>query len=216
MNSLQISGLITSPPLRILTPALNVWKCMIKDLANEWAPDDVPWWHTERTLVGLLASSVWRCGGLAIEEYATEKKVRKPKAIKKSGQGDLWFQIKNRSFLAEAKKRYWSLDGKINGRSKRIKVGLRMARKDVVRTRRYDKSETRLGIYFWVPWRLKSKGDVTDGQIRAWVGELHKIKNAAVVWTFPRVARQVKDKDQSNGKWYYYPGVVMLIKQPRL
>ena len=216
MKANRISGVITSSHLKNLTPVLKEWKNMIKELAHQWAPNDVPWWHTERTLAGLFASSVWRCGGLAIEEYTAEKKVRKRKPIKKTGRGDLWFQIENKSFLAEAKKRYRSLDGKINERSTKMKAGLRKALKDVVRTHRYDKNEKRLGIYFWVPWRLKSKGEPTDSQIRAWVRELHNIKNAAIALTFPRMARRVKDKDQSNGKWYYYPGVVMLIKRPRL
>lgn len=214
MSKYPVSGIVIPKPLKGLKKILQKWQGMMKSLANEWAPDDVPWWNPERTLVGLFASAVWLCGGQALEEYTTEKKALKRGKPKSWGRGDIWFAMKKRAFLAEAKSNSdFSLDGDLKLQSIRITNALRVARKDAVRTRNYGKTK-RLGLLFLIPWRLKSKGEPTDTQIRTWLGPVRTIKNAAIAWTFPRVARQVEAR-YTDGKDYYYPGVVIIIQRPR-
>lgn len=89
----------------------------IADLLKEWrkilarytsqADMDLPYWHSERANVGFLAAAVWKSGGVAIEEYWTEREKKGKKPVK--GWVDLWGKMKKgREFSLEAKQLWLS------------------------------------------------------------------------------------------------------------
>jgi len=48
--------------------------CAVLNRYFEWeGEDDLPHWHNERAQIGFLAAAVWRMGGVALEEYCTDR-----------------------------------------------------------------------------------------------------------------------------------------------
>ena len=196
--------------LQQILQILRKWQWVMKDLV---ADDDVPWWYNERTSVGFFAAAVWKKGGQAIEEYITPKKIRTPrgKTNNKHGRGDLLFYLKsNKAFVAEAKYEYFSLNG---SPGKKVISLLKTARKDAVRVPNYGYAK-RLGMVFMVPY---SKSEPTDKTIRQWINKVKAIaerQEIAVAWTFPTVVQKIY-WPEADGTRHYYPGVILLLKQPR-
>ena len=62
--------------------------------------DDAPYWYNERANVSFLAGAIWRCGGMALEEYSSDKIWA---AEDYPGRTDLWFQYDGKEYVAEAK-----------------------------------------------------------------------------------------------------------------
>ncbi len=192
---------------------LSKWQQLMNELAEKWADDDVPWWYNERTSVGFFAAAVWKKGGQAIEEYTTPKKIRTPrgKTNNKHGRGDLLFYLKsNKAFVAEAKYEYFSLNGSPD---KKVISLLKTARKDAVCVPNYGIA-TRLGMVFMVPY---SKSEPTEKTIRQWINKVKAIaekQKIVAAWTFPSEARQMY-WEEADGTVHYYPGVILLLKQPR-
>lgn len=199
-----------------LQQILRKWKQLMKELVEEWADDgDAPWWYNERTSVGLFAAAVWKKGGHAIEEYTTNKKFRnnRGKTNNKYGRGDLLFYLNsNKTFVAEAKQEYLSLNRSPD--TKKVISLLTIARKDSVCVPNYGIAR-RLGMVFMVPY---SKSKPTDERIRQWISKIEEIaekQEIAAVWTFPNVAREKIYWKEKDGTRHYYPGVMLLLKQPR-
>ena len=192
---------------------MHTWRRLMNKLVKDWADDDVPWWYNERTSVGFFAAAVWKKGGQAIEEYITPKKIRTPrgKTNNKHGRGDLLFYLKsNKAFVAEAKYEYFSLNG---SPGKKVISLLKTARKDAVRVPNYGYAK-RLGMVFIVPY---SKSEPTDKTIRQWINKVKAIaerQEIAVAWTFPTVVQKIY-WPEADGTRHYYPGVILLLKQPR-
>lgn len=195
-----------------LQQILRKWQWVMKDLVVD---DDVPWWYNERTSVGFFAAAVWKKGGQAIDEYTTTKKFRtnRGKTNNKHGRGDLLFYLKrNKIFAAEAKQVCLSLN---RSPDKKVISLLKTARKDAVCVPNYYGDAKRLGMVFMVPY-TKRKPDQDDEIIQKWINnvkEIAKIKKIAAAWTFPSVARE-KCWKEPDGTRYYYPGVILLLKQP--
>jgi hypothetical protein len=213
--------------LKSLRPTLRSWVRLMESLAKEWAPArlgagrDCPWWYQERTSIGFFSASVWGKGGEAIEEYGTDKRTlrigrRKFKIGK--GRGDLMFSVNNRRnkswFVAEAKQSYPCLTG--NGKVLKdcIKEQLRKARKDARNTASFGCA--RLGLLFLCPY-VTNKPPTTK-EIRDWIGRVRNIakrEKAALAYTFPAVARDLRDRSSKSKNKHFYPGVALLIRPPR-
>lgn len=84
---------------------LNEWVSVQEDYLVFW-PDDCCWWYTERPALSLLAAAVWRQGGVALEEFAWNKRAS-TECKGYPGRCDLGFGLgkgKNKtSYEAEAK-----------------------------------------------------------------------------------------------------------------
>ena len=78
------------------------WSALIAATTDEG--DDVPYWYGERTLTGLLGAAAWRLPrGWALEEFTG---LRGKRLKTKSGRGDLWLGLGNRTYTIEAKVRW--------------------------------------------------------------------------------------------------------------
>jgi hypothetical protein len=192
-------------------------------LASEWAHKnehpyrDCPWWYLERTSVGFFSAAIWRSGGQAIEEYATDKVYRKGGKPKKwAGRGDLMFCLKNTNkwYVAEVKQKYLHLLRPYPSLLLEIDKSLKEAREDAVYAPSFGYS--RLGIVLIVPWQ---RAQIPSREhIRQWISNLQRASrelSSAVAWCFPRVARDLCYRER-NGVQYYCPGVAIFIKPPRL
>lgn len=98
--------------LDIYTEYTEKYIKIFNGLYGENGASDAPYWHSERSNVGLLASACWRNGWIALEEFSTTK--RKKDNSKKAGRCDLWVSSPKGAvnFAIEAKKGYCSLDSK--------------------------------------------------------------------------------------------------------
>jgi hypothetical protein len=61
---------------------------------------DCAWWANERASIGILAAAVWKCGGVALEEYSTRKTNKKEH---RTGRCDLFFAFGKNHFACEVK-----------------------------------------------------------------------------------------------------------------
>ena len=62
---------------------------------------DLPWYYHERAQIGFLAAAAWRLGGVALEEWRTDKISHDGPS--RNGRGDLWVQLKSGAWHIEAK-----------------------------------------------------------------------------------------------------------------
>ena len=77
--------------------------------AKQCGYDDFAHYYSERPHVGFLAAGVWLSGGIALEEWKTEKSKKREKGY---GRCDLWFSLGSRSpHHLEAKHRWLTLKG---------------------------------------------------------------------------------------------------------
>lgn len=84
---------------RYWKPLFGCWVSMIEEYCASQACRDRPYWHSERSNVGLLASAAWMTGRLiALEEYAAARRDDQSK-----GRADLWIKSGKLSHLYEAK-----------------------------------------------------------------------------------------------------------------
>jgi len=85
-----------------LKPLERVFHKLI-DLTEEFCrnvKNDAPYWYNERANVSFLAGAIWRCGGMCLEEYASDKTWEKEKY---PGRTDIWFYLDGKEYIAEAK-----------------------------------------------------------------------------------------------------------------
>ncbi len=213
--------------LKNLKPIMTKWASLMDTLAKEWAPEkflserDCPWWYAERSAVGFFAASAWLRGGEAIEEYATDKRTlrrRCKKSEKRNGRGDLMFSLNGRRsstwFVAEAKQSYPCLNGSFDVLKHCVKSNLRKARQDARNTKNFGYA--RLGLLFLCPYATGEPPSTKE--IRQWIGRLLTIakkQKAALAYTFPSIAHDLRDRSSKSKNKHYYPGVALLIRPPR-
>ena len=80
----------------------NKWIEISKKYEEKYDSKDSIHWYIERTNVGALATAIWLCGGVAIEEYPTTKE----KDGEYKGRCDLFFEIDNLKAICEAKMKW--------------------------------------------------------------------------------------------------------------
>lgn len=100
------SGVAGSRSYRILRPVFaELWSVFDQYIVQA---NDIPWWYTERSLVGLLTAAAFRAGYSAIEEFGCARRDNEPK-----GRVDWWIGggPRNRQLLVETKQAELSSDG---------------------------------------------------------------------------------------------------------
>lgn len=178
---------------------------------------DVPWWYNERASLSLFAGAVWLKDGWAFEEYSTQKRLAKWKKRGKThpGRCDIQFGLSDRiTFVAEAKQAWPTIRHRKESGISTVKAYLKEAQNDS--SKLPDKEGTKLGMVFVVPRILRSrrkqlKGKQIDEILKSFLKQLSKIKNATMVWVFPKKTRMLFYR----GDDYCYPGIVLLIQRSR-
>lgn len=101
-----VAGGYERGPLPELEPLLRTWVRLQRKYCTAWEWDDVSWYYNERASLSLFAAAVWMSGGVALEEYSTEKyhtPLRSRRLRPYMGRSDLGFRHSRRDFIAEAK-----------------------------------------------------------------------------------------------------------------
>ncbi len=192
-------------PLRAV---LSAWCGLNERIAKEWGID-VPWWYNERASLSIFAGAISSTGHFAFEEFSNEKRKVSPKAAKGhlsyNGRVDLYFCVRRKDFMAEAKM-CWPRCGRLHPtRQRRIEESLALACKDIAISAPHG--QRRLGMVFVAPrWRRSLKREI-DARIEAWISKIAGVKCDAVAWIFPKATRTTHSSD------FLYPGVAVLIKE---
>lgn len=179
---------------------------MLIDRYCRVAPDDAPYWYTERANIGILAGACWRSGMVALEEFQWEKGYRnKPKW---PGRADLWVGSDSASTLIEAKQKFIALNSRDH--IKLITQALNDAGRNAKESRGNQSDIRALGMVFlpvYIPAtnsvvKVNQKiDDLVDLMKREYKGKL-------LFWHFPAVARVLRS---STGN--YFPGVIVLAEE---
>lgn len=147
-----------------LRPALHKWIALNERYCSRmrWGGRvrDVPFWYNERPLLGMFACAVAMAGGLALEEYSSDKRQGKNRKRRKKGRVDLYLSIGNLECVAEAKHLPIRCDIDSTERALRepitcaLQVAKEAAREDPI-------SGRRLGLVFIVPKLKVVSGEPT-------------------------------------------------------
>jgi hypothetical protein len=112
-------------------------------------PGDVIWEYHERANTGFLAAAVWLAGGVALEEWRTEKK--SDLGPKRQGRGDLWVRCGRLILHAEAKHQWVELGSRRKAGVALVKSKLAEASRDACDIQGHF-GEKRVGVLFAAPW----------------------------------------------------------------
>jgi hypothetical protein len=202
-RSTRITHDIRLKQLNGLKPILEQWIETTLQCVDCWKPDDVPWWYGERASLSLFAGAIWKAGGLAFEEYASDKRLGN-KVGPYRGRADLYFQFNRRGFVAEAKKA-WSRSrpGEFNP-AVHINDQLTEACKDMTRCVIGD--ERKLGIVFTGVEISRKHERQTDALINHWIDSIADVEYSACAWTFPEITRSFPRKGS------LWPGGAIFIR----
>jgi hypothetical protein len=194
------------PELRLFARTLESWIETTTRIAKAWQPDDIPWWYNERALLSIFAGAVWLAGGIAFEEFRTEKRVpgKRTRALH-PGRQDLYIQIRKNGFLAESKI-LWSAASAPNAQpSVTIDKALDQACKEVRRTPSYG--ERRLGIVFARPYVRWKHQESIDSHIERWLEKARQVGYACCAWVFPAESRVF------GNELHILPGMAVFIRE---
>jgi hypothetical protein len=127
---------------------LNAWTEVLRIyLMRRNDENDFPWLYSERSCVGMLSVAAWQSGGLGLEEWGTQKK-RKDGLYR--GRNDLYLQIGEAAWYAEAKHAYINLDSKEAIKEKKIEETIEGCRKSADNMKSNPESQN-LAITFLAP-----------------------------------------------------------------
>lgn len=115
--------------------------------------EDNAYFYNERASLSLLAASIWKSNGIAIEEYSSEK--NHEEGIY-NGRVDMWFQIGKYYCIVESKQIFKRVINKnLKSISSEINKTMNEAIKDAKSSMKYDK--TGYAIVFFTPSILVSR-----------------------------------------------------------
>ena len=162
-----------------LKPVLQGWLETQRDYAK-MVTGDYSWNYRERTCIGFLAAGVWRSGGVALEEWRTEKG---PKAERRQGRCDLWMFRRGRYDLHIEAKHMWSrATGKPKKELDYIEAALSRATTDAAALTCPRKNQ--LGILFLAPFYPPGKQAGMAGHLATWLKGIYSIPHSAIAWVF--------------------------------
>lgn len=198
-------------PVPALKPMLKSWLSLQRNYLRALASADVTWIYGERASLSVLAAAAWHCGGVALEEFSTDKKSvtegsELPVDTSAYGRCDLFLKVNKQEFLIEAKPCWPGLRGRARTP---LKTALRNATDDARRTSTY-RGARRLGAVFIAPHVPKSFVCDSNVLVQRFLADLHTFSDCTIAWYFPRSARQFIAVD---GRCY--PGAAILLKPLR-
>lgn len=211
-----------------LCKLLNAWVATIERYTSSF--DDNPWWYNERAILSTLAGAAWTLDGwIALEEFATAKRLRTLEPgidhgdKLRHGRCDLYIRSPEISFAFEAKQANQPIGGRSDGFSyayQAIKAAW-----DDIGDLQAGEADCRFAATFVVPTIPLSEvcpnggmlGDICAEKVieflKPWLedtlGCLGKSsRNRDFAFIFPNLGK----KDYCN-RGRHYPGVVLLLEE---
>ena len=204
----NLSGLVADQRTA-LHGVLRNWIKTNLHVADTWEGIDAPWWYNERASLSVLAGAIWRCGGIAFEEFSEVKfhaKRREGPRESYRGRCDIHFQVGSKDFVAEAKYGYSGATARNADVVPKIAHLLDDARKATGRLA--PNGQCRLAMVFIAPYfTQKFKGD-EEAMMNRWIKKIREVPCSAKAWVFPATARGL----QPMGGGYYHPGAAIFIQ----
>ena len=190
----------SSRTYRILRPVFaQLWSVFDQFITQN---DEVPWWYTERSLVGLMTAAAFRAGCSAIEEFTCARHHKRSR-----GRVDWWVGTgaDDEELFAETKQAYISSDGGwalLSSGFKHAEAQLR----DYDLGQEYD-HVPRLLIVFVRPYFKNGKDWIEQRNL--WLTETPEGADyCAYYW----LEREHQDRCVSDGG-YCYPGILICCKE---
>jgi hypothetical protein len=198
----------TKRKLRCLYSTLDNWAKLNSLIGRRWMQrNNAPWWYNERALLSVLAGAVWQTGGHAFEEYSELKRHTSRPVSGRMGRVDLWFNVGQHEFSAEAKQR-WIRFERNTDKTDQFARWMQEAKIDARRRAPDRFTRRRLAIVFGVPFiRPCSKEKLRD-RIEWLLQQAETVKADAIACIFPNLKRLPK----SDGGMVF-PGLIVWIKE---
>lgn len=178
------------------------------DIIEEWnwaierycrvTGNDTPYWHSERSNIGVLAAAAWRCGKIALEEFTQAK-------TENLGRCDLWIAGENFSNYIEAKFEWINILSE--QRKESAEKCLKQAMADVEKLSGIE-NYTGVGVAFLPVYAKSTKLNSPESltaTIHSTISDLKNIECDLITWRFPQQFRTYID-DQEK----YLPGIFMI------
>jgi hypothetical protein len=202
----------TAAALPEFGPILKSWLELQVRYRRLSGQDDVTWIYGERASLSILAAAAWHSGGIALEEFSTDKKPivkgsELPIDTSAHGRCDLFISIRGRDFLIEAKPSWPSLRGEAKAR---VAKTLGVATADARRTSTYSGAR-RLAAVLVAPHLPRAHAADSTRLVRQFVTDLESFPGCAAAWFFPSATRQFSLVNDGKS----YPGAAVLIKALR-
>jgi hypothetical protein len=150
-----------------IRPILEAWRTVCKTYLTQ-VPEDAPWNYHERAHTGFFAAAAWKAGGVALEEWRTDKKNGTGPC--RNGRGDLWIQRSGLALHIEAK-HTWINIRKERARIEKIIAKFRQARRDASDIP-CDGSERKVGVLFAAPVIRHKKLGESEALLKTWTKEM--------------------------------------------
>ncbi len=187
-----------------LKPVLQGWLEAQRDYAKMLRGVDYSCHYGERPCIGFLAQGAWRSGGVALEEWRTEKG---PKAKRRQGRCDLWiFRHDRYEFHIEAKHMWQPATVKPKKQLSSIEAALSDATRDAASLTCARKIQ--LGILFLAPYYTPTKQAGMAAHIASWLEGIYSIPHSAIAWAF----RNRKGLSISRDEEEIVPGLVLIAR----
>lgn len=100
MNTNQFEMRIHNQQIAWIAPIIEQWGLLHKEFTEQKQYKDCLYWYNERANVSAFSGAVWRSGGVALEEYSSQKGNIDNTV---NGRVDLYFSKQNNIAIAEAK-----------------------------------------------------------------------------------------------------------------
>ena len=194
-----------APEIPSLVPVLQGWIDTQRAYLKACPDDDPPWHYRERSCIGFLAAGAWRSGGVAIEEWLTE---RLSESGRSSGRGDLWIRCRDQnSFCIEAKRMRPNPNvmGNLDKQLVEMESKLSHAVIDVGTHERHS-CEKQLGVLFVAPAYPNGPQEGIDESLATWLEGIYSLPHSAIAWIFPNRA-ELQPTSHST-----IPGIVLIAR----
>ena len=144
--------IINNRKLHPIRKVFDSWININIEYSERYQYTDCLFWYNERSNVGALAGAIWRIGGVALEEYSSEKQVNTDDRVYQ-GRRDLYFEYNSNRYLCEAKIKWLKCSKNDTKSLSEINYELAKARTDTENSLRGGTgAEAGLAIVFVVPY----------------------------------------------------------------
>ncbi len=190
-----------APEIPGLLPVLEGWIKAHRTYAEAW-PLDPGWGYRERSCIGFLAAGAWLSGGVALEEWGTE---RINDGHRSPGRCDLWVARSDQyDFQIEAKQTWSDATGDIESQLAELESKLGHAARDASTLDCEPKNQ--LGVLFVAPSYPPNGHEGIAEHIATWLEGVYSIRHSAIAWFF----QDRQGLRPSEG--HISPGIVMIAR----
>ncbi|WP_135383125.1 hypothetical protein [Vibrio tasmaniensis] len=196
-------GLKIKKKMKHWTSMCETWAFHIERYARLTECGDTPYNNNERANVGLLASSAWASGAIALEEFQS---VKGNDGEEVNGRIDLWLSFESGTEdYVEAKFKKMSIDGNYLNQ---IEQSLASTVKDALHTKGSDDVSAVAVTFIVFYMKSRSPDEVLNSIDEAILNVNKNIKADVMAWCFPE-----RDVEHVYSDDYIVPGVLMLGKK---